>query len=679
MQKKSDMTVLLQARLGSKRFPNKIIQDLDGISVLDLCITRIKFSKKINKIVLTTTLDFPNNLEVNLKKKYDIEVFRGNENNVLERFYQASKKFPSKNFIRITADCPLFDAQLLDSAIEFYLKNKLNYLSNQFPFQYPDGLDFDIFSTSLLRITFKSATLNFDKEHVTPFMKNSTYTKTLPMPTSGENYSNLRWTLDQKDDLIVLRNIYREFAPRKNFSWKEILELNLNRPELFKANQHIKMNEGAKLSTGEKIYIRAKKIIPGGNMLLSKKPERFLKSGWPSYFSHAKGINIWDLDGNQFKDMSIMGIGTNVLGYANEYVDSAVIEAIKGSNMSTFNAPEEVYLAEKLLELHPWFDQVKFARTGAEINSVAVRVGRIASAKSKIAICGYHGWHDWYLAANLSNSENLDHLLLPGLEVAGVPKELRGSVVPLRFNNFEDLNLLKNSADIGVLIMEVMRSEYPNPGYLENIRQICDEKNITLVFDECTSGFRETYGGLHIKFSVKPDMSTFGKALGNGFAITALLGNEKVMQHASKSFISSTFWSERVGYVAALATLEEMQNTESWMAITDLGRQMQKIWLETFQELEIPIKVTGIPALSAFVLPFKNGNKLKTYITKRFLQEKILASNIFYPSIAHQASDISEYNKILKQILKDATKFRNRNSEFDLDIEEAETGFNRLN
>jgi glutamate-1-semialdehyde aminotransferase len=384
---------------------------------------------------------------------------------------------------------------------------------------------------------------------------------------------------------------------------------------------------------------------------------------------------IWDLDGTQYLDMSIMGIGTNSLGYANDLIDGAVIEAIRNSNMSTFNAPEQVYLAEKLIEMHPWFEMAKFARTGGEINAVAIRIARAYSGKDKVVVCGYHGWHDWYLSTNITDKNNLNNHLLPGLNVAGVPQKLSGLTVPIKYNDFDDLKILESDNNIGVLIMEVMRSESPQPGYLEKIRNICDQRKIVLIFDECTSGFRETFGGLHKKFGVYPDLATFGKAVGNGYPITALLGKKKIMEFANQSFISSTFWSERLGFVAGLKTLEIMETTKSWEIITGIGLEMQNVWKEVFSKFHLDFKISGIPALSTFSITSEFGNSLKTFITREFLKENVLASNIFYPSTSHSHEDIVNYRNKLLSIME-TIDFDNLK---DLEIEEARQGFGRLN
>ena len=330
------------------------------------------------------------------------------------------------------------------------------------------------------------------------------------------------------------------------------------------------------MQKGQNLWKRAKKVIPGGNMLLSKRPELFLPDKWPSYFSKAKGCRVWDLDGNEFVDMSIMGIGTNILGYGHPEVDKAVRENIEKGNMSTLNCPEEIFLAEKLIELHNWADMVRFARSGGEANAISIRIARAASGKDKIAFCGYHGWHDWYLSANLSEKEGLENHLLPGLEPNGVPRNLEGTVIPFRYNHLEELEKICSEHDLAAVKMEVERNSPPHKGFLEGVRKLCDKKNIILIFDECTSGFRETFGGLHKKYNVRPDLAVFGKAIGNGYAITAVIGRREVMEHAQSTFVSSTFWTERIGFSAAIACLAEMEVQNSWELISAKGRKIKK-------------------------------------------------------------------------------------------------------
>ena len=413
------------------------------------------------------------------------------------------------------------------------------------------------------------------------------------------------------------------------------------------------------MGKGQDLYKKAKTIIPGGTMLLSKRPEMFLPEQWPSYYSKAKGCNVWDLDGNKYTDVSIMGIGTNILGYGHDAVDKAVVETIKSGNMSTFNCPEEVHLAEKLIELHPWADMVRLARTGGEANAIAIRIARAASGKDKVAFCGYHGWHDWYLSANLGDSQHLAGHLLPGLDPAGVPKQLKESVIPFSYNNYEELLHVVNTHDIGVIKMEVSRNIGPEDGYLEQVRALATDRNIVLIFDECTSGFRQTFGGLHKIYGVEPDMAIFGKALGNGYAITAVIGKREVMEAAQKTFISSTFWTERIGPSAALATLDVMGKEKSWEIITEIGLSIKKHWQELADANGLKISQWGLPALAGFSFMSKNNLAYKTYITQEMLKKGYLAGNSIYVCTKHTEEVLSGYYQNLEPLFRDVAEFEN--------------------
>ena len=415
-------------------------------------------------------------------------------------------------------------------------------------------------------------------------------------------------------------------------------------------------------------------------MLLSKRPEMFLPEGWPSYYSKAQGCYVWDLDGNKYLDMSIMGIGTNILGYGNPDVDMAVRNVINNGNMSTFNCPEEVLLAEKLVELHPWADMVRLARTGGEANAIGIRIARVASGKDKVAICGYHGWHDWYLSANLSSEDSLSGHLLPGLDPAGVPKNLEGTVFPFRYNQFQELVDLISREDIGVIKMEVSRNIEPEDDFLKKVRKLATDKGIVLIFDECTSGFRQTNGGLHKLYGVNPDMAIFGKALGNGYAITAIIGKREIMEAAQKTFISSTFWTERIGPAAALATLSVMKKTNSWKTITESGVQVKQKWQLLSDKYNLPIKQWGLPALAGFTFQSKNASAYKTLITQEMLKKGILAGNCIYLCIEHTTELIDKYISNLEPIFELISRCENgQDINQLLDGPVCHSGFKRLN
>ena len=379
--------------------------------------------------------------------------------------------------------------------------------------------------------------------------------------------------------------------------------------------------------------------------------------------------------------MSLMGVGTNILGYSNTKVDNAVKEVISKGTMSSLNCFEEVFLAEKLVDMHPWSKMVKFARTGGEANAISVRIARAASGKDNIAICGYHGWHDWYLSSNLKNKKNLDNHLIESLSPLGVPKSLKNTSHPFNYGDFKTLERLIKNKNIGIIKMEVCRNTKPNISFLRKVRNIATKKNIVLIFDECTSGFRETFGGIQKKIDIDPDILILGKALGNGYPITAVIGKEEVMKYAEKTFISSTFWTDRVGPAAALKTLEIMEKDKSWEKITKLGKYLNNEWLKIAKVNKLSIKIEGLPAISKFTIIGKNFNAYKTYITQEMLKKNILASNIIYLSVYHDKRILNQYLDILNDLFKEINKFENDKEDIFSKIEGpmAKKPFERLN
>jgi len=410
-------------------------------------------------------------------------------------------------------------------------------------------------------------------------------------------------------------------------------------------------------NSGQSLWRKAKQLIPGGNMLLSKRAEMFLPEQWPAYYSKARGCRVWDLDGHEYIDMCIMGIGTNILGYGHPEVDAAVLKAVQDGNMSTLNCPEEVLLAERLVAMHPWAEMVRFARSGGEANAIAIRIARAASGKDKVAVCGYHGWHDWYLSANLSDDQNLDGHLLPGLEPRGVPRNLRNTIFPFKYNCFEELEQIVAKNDIGVIKMEVVRSEPPEPGFLAQVRQLATKNNIVLIFDECTSGFRQSFGGIHKLHGVEPDMAMFGKAIGNGYAITATIGKRDVMEAAQSTFISSTFWTERIGPAAALKCLDVMEQMQSWETITSIGQGISRRISELSEKYQLSVKQWGLPALTGYTFESVNALAYKTYITQEMLGQGYLAGNSVYVCTEHTPEIINGFFERLEPLFAKIARF----------------------
>ncbi|MFY8350050.1 aminotransferase class III-fold pyridoxal phosphate-dependent enzyme [Pseudoalteromonas sp. SSM20] len=438
-----------------------------------------------------------------------------------------------------------------------------------------------------------------------------------------------------------------------------------------------------KENSGAKLWQQAKKIIPGGNQLLSKRAEMFLPEAWPAYYKKSKGCEVWDLDNNHYYDFSIMGIGTSSLGYSHAEVNEAVITAIQDGTMSSLNCPEEVELAEKLIALHPWAGAARFTRTGGESCALAIRIARAYAKKDMVAFCGYHGWHDWYLATNINDKGNLDEQLLPGLKPAGVPQQLGGSVLPFKEGDIEGFKeiLAKHSDKLGVVMMEVFRHGAPNLTFIREIRALCDQHNIVLIFDEISSGFRLNTGASHLLWDIEPDICVLGKALGNGHPIGAVIGKHVVMDAAQQSFISSSYWTERVGFVAALKTLEIFESQNVPERLMSIGQYLKLGLSQVAEETGFDLKIIGIDSVPIFIFPGDNPLATKTLFTQEMLKRGYLASNVIYLSIAHTTELIDKYLDTVKEVF---TMIKNA-MEQGIDLktlienEVCHSGFQRLN
>lgn len=400
------------------------------------------------------------------------------------------------------------------------------------------------------------------------------------------------------------------------------------------------------MNSGIKLWKKAVKVIPGGNGLLSKRPQRYAPDIWPTYFRKSKGVLIWDLDGNKFIDMSQMGIGTAILGYSDKDVNNAVKNAIDDGINSTLNAPEEVYLAEKLLELNPFAGGVRFARTGGEAMAMAIRIARAYTGKDRVAFSGYHGWCDWYLAANLSGEGKLNQHLLPGLKPKGVPKGLKNTAFPFQYNNIDELDSILKKGDIGVIVFEGARHDFPKKEFLNYIQHSAKKRKIVVILDEITSGWRITDGGVYKLNGFKPDIVVYGKAMGNGFAISAVVGKKQVMNQVQETFISSTFWTERVGFVAALETIRKLTKDKVWLHLDKVGSAIGSGWINLAKAHDLKMHVSEFNPLISFNFEYPEINSaLYTLFTQEMLKKGYLATNSVYVSYSHTMDIVNRYLK----------------------------------
>lgn len=426
---------------------------------------------------------------------------------------------------------------------------------------------------------------------------------------------------------------------------------------------------------------KAASLIPGMVQLLSKRPDRYCRGVWPTYFKRAKGIEVTDLDGNRYLDFCMGGIGATVLGYADEEVNAAVKKVIDEGSASTLNPPEEVALAEKLIELHPWAEQARFARGGGEAMSIAIRIARTATGKDTIVFCGYHGWCDWYLAANLGKKNALDDQWIAGLNPNGVPKGLTGTVIPFYYNNVSTFRAAIDQAgdDLAAIVMEPIRNYMPTGDFISEIHAVATAKHVPLILDEITAAFRMCNGGAHLKLGFRPDMAVFSKALGNGFPISAIIGKKWVMEHAQEAFITSTAWTERVGPAAALAMIDKFVRVDAAPHMLKMSDLVWSVWTSMAKKHGIEILIGGFKPLIHFAFAEDNAYRM-SYFSQEMLKQGFLASGSFYAMFAHQLSHVEEYAKSvdvvfgkLSELIKAGTVHEH------LEGEPVASGFNRVN
>ncbi len=416
---------------------------------------------------------------------------------------------------------------------------------------------------------------------------------------------------------------------------------------------------------------------------MSKRPENMAPEYWPAYSADAHGCETTDLDGRKYRDFSMNGIASCLLGFADPAVTEAVIRTVRSGNMSSLNPPEEVELADRLCEIHPWAEQVRFARTGGETLAEAVRIARAATERSLVIVSGYHGWSDWYLACNLENKDALGGMWLSGVSSFGVPRELNGTAFPLEHGDFErQEELFRKYGDrIAAMVAEPCRSTYPTPGFLEKMRSLCDHYGSLLIFDEVTIGWRWTFGGAHLKLGVTPDLAAFAKALGNGHPIGAVIGTRKAMEGAQKGFLSSTYWTERTGPAAALATLRRMEETRVWEHVRKVGGQVTQLWKQKAEKYGLPLVIIhdeDLSCLSSFRFNSPRAMELRTLYTRYMLDEGFLAGPGFDPTLAHTDKDISDFGEALDRTFAKLRDALDSKKPVLRDEELALSGFQRL-
>jgi glutamate-1-semialdehyde 2,1-aminomutase len=549
---------IIQARISSTRLSGKVLLDLAGIEVLAWVVRAAKSIVGVDEVVVATSTE--DNEIADWCAKNNVTCSQGSLEDVLERFATAARSSKADVVIRLTGDCPLLDPAVCGAVLRLFKTGNYDYASNVSPPTWPDGLDCEVFNAKALFTAEKEAKLKSEREHVTPFIYHNQYRfKVANLTCPIQNLSKERWTLDNPEDYEFLKKVTANLAENRAPSYLEVLEILDKNPKLREINKQIKRNEGldktikaqaipriTKFDNSIAMLKRAEKTVPLGSQTFSKSKLQYPEGKSPLFITHGQGARVWDVDGNEYVDL-ISALLPVVLGYNDPDINYAIRNQLDKGITFSLATELEAQLSEKLVEIIPCAEKVRFGKNGSDVTTAAIRVARAFTGRDKIIVCGYHGWHDWYIGSTTRSK--------------GVPEAVQGLTAKVPYNDLaavEDL-LKKNPDTFAGLIMEPMNVAEPNENYLKELKALLHKHGALLIFDEVITGFRYALGGAQELFGVTPDLASFGKALGNGMPISALAGRADVMDVIEEIFFSGTFGGEALSIAAAIALIDKMQ------------------------------------------------------------------------------------------------------------------------
>jgi glutamate-1-semialdehyde aminotransferase/spore coat polysaccharide biosynthesis protein SpsF (cytidylyltransferase family) len=641
---------IVQARTGSRRLPGKVLADLGGAPVLARMVERLGRARTLAGIVVATT-DRPGDDPVAaLAADLGVGCFRGSEDDVLARFAGAAARFEADPIVRLTADCPLIDPALVDACVEAFLATPgCDYAS--LGGEFPDGLDTEVIAWAVLRRAAAEARLPSEREHVTPFVwKRPETFRCLSVPFPAR-LGGRRWTVDEERDLAFVRAVWERLdRPGTHFGWREIEALLAREPALAAINGGIERNAGYRRSleaeagathpVSDALWARAERVIPCGTQTLSKKPSQFVRGVYPKYLVSGRGCRVTCADGHEYVDYP-MALGAILLGHAYPAVAEAVAAQARAGTLFTLCHPLEVEVAERLVDLIPCAEMARFMKNGSDATTAAIRVARAYTGRTRVAYCGYHGWQDWFAGTTP----------LP----AGVPASLAALARPFEWNRPETLAALLDAhpGEYAAVIFEEP-GEAPRPGFLERVVELAHRHGAVVVWDEIVTGLRWAPGGAEERHGVTPDLACFGKALGNGLPIAALVGARPLMMELERVFVSMTFGGDALALAAARAVLDEVRTRPVVEHLWALGGR----WLAGARALvataEAGIGVGGAAPRSHFTFTDRDG--FEAYqIRSLFLQECLKGGVLFgvpiFMSYSHREDDVAETLAVVEAAL----------------------------
>lgn len=654
------VTAIVQARSGSSRLPGKVLLPVLGKAILQHQLERILRAQELDDVVLATTKNPQDDAVVELGTAAGCKVFRGSEQDVLDRFYRAALMTKPDAVVRLTGDEPFMDPALIDEIVRSFKADNLNdCLTNVAPPSYPDGLDIEVFKFSALETAWKNAKLAAEREHVTPYIYDNCNLRG-GKQFKARNYaftsdlSHLRWTLDEQPDFELIKEVYERLYPENpKFGWKDVLALVTRIPRLTDINRHIMRNEGYQKSRYAKsveMFHRASKVIPTASQTFSKCWTQYTFGATPLYIEKAKGCLVWDVDGNQYIDYA-MALAPVILGYCEPRVDAAVRRQLEKGVTFTLSSPIEIEVAEKLCEFIPCAEMVRFGKNGSDATSAAVRAARAYTGREIIACCGYHGWQDWFIGTTT--------------RAEGVPQAVRKLTIPFNYNDLNSLEKIfrDHPGQVAAVILEPVGVVHPKPGFLEGVRALTGENGTVLIFDEVITGFRMSKGGAQEYFNVIPDVAAFGKAMANGMPLAAVVGRRDIMTLFGDIFFSMTFGGETLSLAATAETLKIFEEENVLDRIWSEGRRLMEGTEALIRKhnLSSTIKIIGYPPRHIFDFSDTeagSGLEIKSFFQQECADRGLLFSGAHNVSYAHTAEivdrTLSVYSEVFGSFVKAA-------------------------
>ncbi len=576
MMARPRIVAVIQARMGSTRFPGKTMMDIAGTPLLDRLLRQMAGAATLDEVVIATSTDPADDVIEEFAKGRGYRVVRGSEQDVLSRYVLAADAADADVVVRLTADCPLHSPDTVDEVVTAFLGAQADYACNTNPYTRPDGQDVEVFTRKVLNLAASVALDGPDREHVTPWIRRNAEVKRLDVLHHPPHQPLQRWSVDYPDDLEFARSVWTCLDRRGPgpFKLEEIMSAVIESGA--KQGKAI-INEGFylsifKMATAEaapplwldKSFAwleRSEKVIPGGAQTYSKSWRHHIRGVTPIFLDSGKGAIVTDVDGNQYVDL-VQGLLPNILGYAHEEVDRAAYDRIRHGHSFSLPHPIEVELAERLCRLIPCAEMVRYGKNGSDATAGAVRVARAFTGREHVAVCGYHGWQDWFIGTTSRS--------------AGVPQAVRELAHPFPYNDPDALDALLSSmpGKFAAVIMEPVNFVWPTTGYLEKVKEIAHRHGALLIFDEICSGFHFGLGGAQKLFGVTPDLATFGKAMGNGWPISCIVGRRDVMKVFEDAFVSFTFAGDVSAMAAALKVLDILESGDAYARMTAAGTKL---------------------------------------------------------------------------------------------------------